>query len=324
MSEVTKSNNTKGNPYHDGETGEFTSAGVEAVKTEVSNNNNSYNDKQKKIFASLGYFPEQEWSKFLATAPIRDINFLIDDFFSVPYFIKNYNGLLKKLLNQNIVVNNNKELDLIGIDLISYDGDLSDLSVENIYDKCNFIDIKTSFNDGINLDAQSLLNPNYKANNLFVCQFMNSDELGGLSRRALANKLIDKNTYEPRDGYEGSSSANIISRKKLYQAIYEAIPHENLEEGYDVLNSLVKSGYRGQELLTRLFNQEEDINIYKDVNGLLRAELPLDQGVTICATCEEFSNNVKMSIRLDKNFITSHFSNSELTYSNIKNSQLVF
>lgn len=229
--------------------------------------------------------------------------------------MKQYSGLLRRVLgNEKITVNTNKELDLIGVDLISHPNNVADITVENIYKKMNFIDIKTSFNDGINLDARALIKPNYKANNLFVCQFMNN--LSDMSHRQLANKVIDWNYLSPRG--EHSSTAHILDKEKLYNAIYENITKESLEEGYNFFQQLRTSGYRDEQLLQQLFKYDEDTQFYTDINGILRADIVLGDGITLCATPKQ------ITIRLDKNFISKYFPNSELTYANIKENKLIY
>lgn len=322
------SDNEKGNKYHDEKTGKFTSAGVSAVKDEVDAVD-KLSDKEEKIKAEIAKFGN--YYKYVNSINnVQDLNFLIDSYFSIPTLLNENKNLLKLIL-PNLKENKNKGLDKIGIDLISFDGDLSDLSIDNIYEKMNFIDVKTSFNDGVNINVMNLidsglamdglLNPNYKANNLFMFQMF--DGLQGKTKRQIAKQLINTD-LTPKTGVP--SETYVIPKDTLYNAIYEYIGHDELLEGYNSLKEKIKKGANLEQITYELFSQEEGMHLYKDTVGILRGDMELGDGISLHVDCDTRNRAkplFKVFVRLERNMIKSALANYKLTYANIKTNKII-
>lgn len=334
MSEKVENKNGIGNPYHDEETGQFTSAGVSAVQEQLESENYISNKEYNLNHILSKYnnfydFLNNEKSAHL----IRDF---VDNYGSVPSFMSRYGNLLKYASKQNIKINHNDELDKIGIDLMCFDGDIKDLTVENIYEKINFVDIKTTYKNRIKLMAVQLVgtglikdglaNPKRKVNNLFAFQFF--DGLQNLNSKAIAKKMIFQDMYsnELKPNPLIKSSAYIIHKEDIYNLIYEHLPIENIEEAYNLVNDGLKRGRSQEEMFDKLCSYDSDMKISNPEPGYKLGVMDFDEGLSLLIK-SDIRNAKKpifeMSVQLSQNFIKEHFPDSELNYANIKNNKLI-
>lgn len=321
----TISDNEKGNKYHDEKTGEFTSAGVSAIKDELKSEN-KLNDKQVMIEQRMKRYPDF-YSYVDNIKSSAELNHLIDDYYSIPMLLENNKNLLKKIL-PNLKVNTNSELDKIGIDLMSFEGDIDDIKIDNIHEKMNFIDVKTSFKDGFNIGIiqmsdgklvmDGLLNPNYKANNLFILQMF--DGLQTSSKTFIAKKLL---TSDLKPKMQIPSEAFLVDKNDLYNLIYEHLPRESMLDGFNAISDALTQKKSWEEIYQNVFGQDE-MKVYTDFSGFLRADLEIAEGISLHATCNPKENgSFKMFVRLDRKLINKKMQNSKITYANIKNNKII-
>ena len=330
---ATKSSNSKGNPYHDEKTGKFTSAGVSAIKEQIETDD-FLSDKELSLNSILSKY--NNFYDFLnnerSAHKIRDF---IDNYGSVPSFMARYGNLLKYALKQNVILNHNDGLDKIGVDLICHDGNLEDISIDNIYEKMNFIDIKTTFRGRIKLMAiqltqnglveDGLANPKKKVNNMFAFQFF--DGLDNLSDRAIAKKMVFQDMYSKalKPNSKIASTAYLLSKEKLYNAIYQYMPQENIKEAYDLVQKGVEKEKDVEQMFRVLCSSDSNIQISNNVPGIHNGVLNLGDGIALLIKSDVRDRNkpvFEVSIQLTKAFLKRHFANSELSYANIKNNKL--
>lgn len=153
---MSKSNNTRGNPYHDDETGEFTSAGVSAVKRQKVGDKiaSAKTERTNQAIRKFGGI-----DGFIRNASSKSLRYYIDDNLSVPLVEKYSRKISENLFVNYVTVNTDDELDKLGVDLIGYDDPEGDIVNDD------FIDVKTAYGDNANISifsAEMDMNKNFR------------------------------------------------------------------------------------------------------------------------------------------------------------------
>ena len=118
-----KSNNLKGNPYHDEETGQFTSEGLGAVNNQIEGKGLP-SDKIRRA------------ENALKRQGVYGINpkfarYLVDEYISIPLLMKHKEDVAFHLMSENLKENTDDGLDKIGVDLIGWNGEELPLTAES-------------------------------------------------------------------------------------------------------------------------------------------------------------------------------------------------
>ena len=316
------SSNKKGNPYHDEKTGEFTSAGFGALSGEIRNG--SFDKKRANLNAQLNKYPGktelEKWLNFVSSVDMKNFNFFMDSTFSIPLLNLNFN-LAASFDRKNIRENHNAGLDTIGVDFIAYDDNVGFMKNENLFNKLDLIDVKTSYDGTVKLnifqlvDAEGnllqdvLANPNLKGNNQYVFSFI---DIGGAPddmRQFAAARIVDM--------FSGRSKNYPMEAYKVHKGDLLEVIHANLDlqgildkaEEFD--KDLSELSY--YDFAEKHFSKFE----FKDLGGArFEYSLPIGEtGLTLCAamTPESDRYGFRMYLSVDKSFVDKYFANNKLT-----------
>lgn len=281
-----------GNPYHDEKTGQFTSAGLSALRSEIFSNS-GVSEKLiaigEKIKKSSGKNITEKVKNFLKSASNNEINTIIDECISIPSLL---NSGQKYFYRDNVKENHNRKLDYIGVDLICYDNNIN--WGDHIWDSVDVADVKTTYGQGIELDIgkyisghgfseQVLLNPNVKVNNKYILNFLSMDTS---NPRELAEIAL---FHDFSDIFIRSQAVKEISKKDLFQKIYEFIKPQQMKEVYQLLGeTLFLPGFKKIDL----------------GGGYYKLIRPLSRGITECISYNDNyeGRDLRYYIKLDTTF----------------------
>lgn len=321
-----KSDNTYGNPYHDEATGQFTSAGVSAVKREVVHP--SIDDRLERFKGDLQKAPgrtiEEKLSSFLTGASRQDIANIIDIFINSPSLMTKKKELCNKLFRSNLVENKNKKLDIIGVDYIAFD------NVDDIT-SFDFIDLKTSSSGGVDINffttsssgkyffQDCLLNPYHKVNNKFVFQFMNFKNPA--SQKKIVTDFFlrssDYNDFADKYINQETSSTHVIDSGELYKMVKSKIGRK-----MDLMNALFRDtqkayekGVSAQTFISKIFSNP--FWTTKSVNGMFYADHDMGNGLVLTVSIKEGASDIpyygiRSSLHINQGFIRENFPDSEI------------
>ncbi len=299
---ATKSNNLKGNPYHDEKTGKFTSAGLGAVNDQIEGKGLP-SDKIRRAEADL------RKSGVYGMKP-KHARYLVDEYISIPLLMKHKDDIAFHLMSENLRENTDDGLDKIGVDLIGWNGKELPLTAENL-GQFNFIDVKTSYHDQIGMTVfeampggggnkpfiseTSVINPFKKVNNAYVFQFLSGGD--GLSTKKKLEEFerVGRNIDEFERAHDFEQEIYALSASEVKGIIGSFVGENELKKlcedcssYFDDNGRLMKEGFT-EFLITHIGvpkrmggNPNQRVCVLEDPEWGMSLEVRLDYSLPFC------------------------------------------
>ena len=263
-----------GNPNHD-ELGRFASAAKDAAKHPDTLSQKELRLKEKE---NIDF---SRWSD-------KDLRYYADNNISMPILMRKSDSIKKALSKENLIINNNDELDKMGIDLLSYNGNPDDMfEIEpdgfiNIYKNVDYIDVKTSYADKISLpfinvepdqngifkmrkglliaDRTEFELGKTKVSNYYLFHFLEQSIDMDNRTRARQIKELGSDAFIDKYIYPNSQELYLINKDALFDYIYQTYSEKSLNALYSVFNS----SFNSNGISSKSF--EEFIGIFSKLN----------------------------------------------------------
>lgn len=317
------SSNTKGNKYHD-ELGRFASAAQDAVTNE---DKESRKEQTLSNLSRYDFHDKTKWSE-------KNVRYYIDENLNMPSVMRHSDKIKKVLNKQNLIENNNDELDKMGVDLFAFDrADFDRINtVSDIYNNKDYIDVKTTYADGIqlpfinvepkqgvwNMHKGLLINQDdnfefgkTKINNVLLLNFLTQyDKMDNRDKASLIQKYgADKFLNDYIDGQD----LYLVEKDKLFKDIFSVIPADSLNKIYD--NFLSKFDEQGNCLI----NFDDFMSRFasfkqKDKGDYIEVSMPLKNGLSIMGKI--YPNkpffDMHMNIKASKDFVSQKYRDKKI------------
>ena len=306
-----------GNPNHD-EKGRFAKKAYDAMQ-----HSERLSRKQKTLseLERYDFFDKRYWSD-------KNIRYYIDENLSMPLVMKHSDKIKRMLKRDNLTVNNDDDLDKMGIDIFGY----NELNIDNT----DFIDVKTTYGDGIQLpfiNVEPDKNKNWhmhkglliadesnfkvgetKYTNQYLLNFLTQYEK--MDNRTKAQLIKRYGADEFANCFINNQELYSLNKKELFGLVYKVASFNGLTKIHStILSKFDQNGtcIDGFDNFMRCFNDK--VFTKKNKGDFIEISAPLGQGLTMIGKI--YPNkpffDLHMNIKVDKSLIQQQYGDRLLT-----------